>query len=195
VKTKPLKNLSDLTPSGKEPVASPALESEPLHRRLARLARELGRATEELQSFNVEWTKRNLRAQSCRQAIPTPEITFTAYKRRELAARIQEIQSQIGIANRERRQLDAGKTSQKKAAADTSERLAIPVKRITSSKACPLRSHRDWPAYFLLAAREELAPGLFEQIERSAKSLLQHRSQPESRSHDAPPGGAPIASF
>jgi len=173
VKTKPVKNLADLTPNTKVLVASPPLEAEPLHRRLARLDREPKKATEELQSFNKEWAEKNIKAQTCRLAISTPQITFAANKRRELAARIQEIQSQLEIANRERRTLNV-KSSQKTPAADSADTLAGPSKRITNSKRCPLKEHWEWAVYFTLAARDELAPELYAQVERSAKSLLQH---------------------
>jgi hypothetical protein len=173
MKTKPLKNLVDLTPNGKELVASPPLQGEPLHRRLARLNRELAEATEALQSFNKEWAAKNIKAQACRLAISTPEITFAANKRRELAARIREIQTQIGIANKERRSLNA-KTSQKASGGGLEgELLPFPKKQVRS-KNCPLKQHREGTGYFELAARDELAPDLYPRVERTAKALLEH---------------------
>jgi len=173
VKAKSLKNLAELTPDGKdEPSSPPALVAEPLHRRLARLNRELTKATEELQSFNREWAKKNIEAQTCRLPISTPELTHAANKRRELALEIQRLQTELGSANKERRQLNA-KASQEALPAEQTP-LAIPPKRITNLKRCPLKEHREWTVYFELAARDELTPELYTQVERSAKSLLQH---------------------
>ena len=45
MKAKPLKNLADLTPNGKEEIASPPLEAEPLHRRLEEACCRYLRAT------------------------------------------------------------------------------------------------------------------------------------------------------
>jgi hypothetical protein len=171
MKVKALKHLADLTPDGRKLIVRPpALEAEPLHRRLARLNRELTKATEELQSFNREWAKKNIEAQTCRLPISTPELTHAANKRRELALEIQQLQTELGAANKERRQLNA-KASRQASPADQTTPLAIPPKRITNSKRCPLK---EWTVYFELAARDELTPELYTQVERSAKSLLQH---------------------
>ena len=167
MKANPLKNLADLTPNGKELVANPPLQAEPLHRRLARLNRELAEATEALQSFNKEWAAKNIKAQACRLAISTPELTHAANKRRELASEIQRLQNELGLANKERRQLNA------KASRDRTSDVDTP-KKITNSKSCPLKRHPEWSVYFELAARDELTAELFRQVERSAKALLSH---------------------
>ena len=173
-KSNALKNLKDLQLNGKElALFQPSLEAEPLHRRLHRLDGELRKATEALQQFNKEWAERNVKAQACRLAISTPEITFAANKRRELAARIREIQTEIGIANKERRSLNA-KTSQKASGGGLEgELLPFPKKQVRS-KNCPLKQHREGTGYFELAARDELAPDLYPRVERTAKALLEH---------------------
>lgn len=174
MKSRELKTLKALPPNGKDPSTAhpPLLEAEPLHRRIARLTRELQSAIEALQTFNRAWAQKNIEAQAVRLAISTPELTFAANKRRELAARIEEVQRELGVANKERRALSA-KASQKAPGADPDSTLVIPSKKIRA-KNCPLKQHRQWPVYFELAAREELTPSLCEQIERTAKTLLQH---------------------
>lgn len=155
-----LKTLQDLQRNGNSTDGHPPpLEGEPLHKRLARLNRELPEAVEALQAFNKEWAERNLKAQQIRVPISTPELTFAANKRRELAAEIQRLQNELGIANRERRALSA-QASQKTSAGDKSAPLVVSPKgkKLTRSKECPLKDHREWPVYFKLAAREELTP-------------------------------------
>jgi hypothetical protein len=172
VKGKELKSLKALQPDGCESTTSqPRLESEPLHRRIHRLNEELRKAIEKLQTFNREWASKNVKAQACRLAIPTAEQTHAANRRRELASQIQRIQTELGDANMESRQLNAKSTH--KAATDTPT-LAVTPKKAVRSKRCPLKQHREWTVYFELAARDELVPDLYAQVERTAKSLLEH---------------------
>lgn len=174
-KTAELKTLQDLQPKAKGSAGPPPpLQGEPLHQQIARLNRELTKATEDLQAFNHEWAQKNIQAQSVRLPIPTPELTFAANKRRELAAEIQRLQSELGMANRKRRPLSAA--SQKSSQADHNAQVVVSPKR-TRSKSCPLKEHREWLVYFELAAREELTPQLYGLVERTAKSLLSHALQ------------------
>ncbi len=79
-----VKRLAELPEASGEP-AAPPLEAEPPHRRLARLSKELVDVTREIRELKKAWATKNIKAQSIRQAISTPEITHYENKKRELA--------------------------------------------------------------------------------------------------------------
>jgi hypothetical protein len=72
--TKALKTLKALQKNGVAPAEPPKLESEPPHRRLARLTSEQIRLVEEIQSHKSAWADRNRVAQDTHQPPATPEI-------------------------------------------------------------------------------------------------------------------------
>ena len=158
---KVVKRLAELPESSGAP-AAPPLEAEAPHRKLARLTKELASTTKALQSLKREWAERNVKAQACRQAVSTPEITHYENKKRELALRIQSIQTEIGATNRELREHKA-------------ERQAGRAKvnqAVREPKAGPLKTHPEFLAYFHLAAQNELTPALFAQITKISKAML-----------------------
>jgi hypothetical protein len=148
------------------PSAPPPLESEAPHRRLARLNKELVKATEAIQSLKKQWVQRNLKAQSCRQAVSTAELTHFENQKRDLAASILRLQTEIASTNKEIRERKQSRGS----AGSFAE--AAPVKTGTKSKKCPLKEHAAFDQYFRLAAENELEPSLYDRIEAVAKSLL-----------------------
>ena len=137
------------------------LENEAPHRKLARLTREHSETTAALQELKRSWAERNVKAQACRQAISTPEITHFEEQKRTLALRLLDLQTQIGATNKELREQKA-------------ERQGNGSKVVELKKKCPLKNHAAFATYFLLAARDVLPPGLYDQTERGAKALLQH---------------------
>jgi len=164
---KPLKtkSLKDLEVPGPLATAAPPLENEPPHRRLSRLSREHADITLKLQELKREWAARNIKAQACRQPVSTPEITHFENQKRELALRLLNIQTEIGATNKALRQRKVGNSSRLNSHETNS---AKPLKE------APLKEHREYPVYFLLAARNELDARLFASVERAAKSMLQH---------------------
>src|SRR6516162_1944493 len=96
--TRPFETLPSV--NGSPPASSPPLESEPPHKRLARLTREHERVTEALQQLKKDWATQNIRAQQCRQPIPTATITHIENRRRELAGELLRIQTEIGATNK-----------------------------------------------------------------------------------------------
>lgn len=161
-----LVKIADVLPVKRSLPAQPVpLQNEPTHRKLARLTREHAETTSALQELKRAWAERNIKAQACRQAVSTPEVTHFETQKRELALKIQAIQTEIGATNRELREHKASRQG------NGSKQPSQPARPI---KTCPLKSHSQWDAYFRLAAENELEPRLLAQIERSAKSLLQH---------------------
>jgi hypothetical protein len=71
------------------PPAAPPLESEPPHRKLARLER----ITEALRELKRTWAEKNIRAQVTRTPIATSEVTHVENRRRELTSELLKIQN------------------------------------------------------------------------------------------------------
>jgi hypothetical protein len=163
-KTLKTKTLKDLEVPGPLLTTAPRLENEPPHRRLARLTREHAEITLNLQELKKEWAQRNIKAQAVRQPVSTPEITHFENQKRELALTLLNIQTQIGATNKELRQRKAVKQ----------QSVSTNGSKAVSTKEAPLKEHREYPIYFLLAARNELDVRLFASVERAAKSMLQH---------------------
>jgi hypothetical protein len=162
-----LKSFKSLpSPTGRLSTSTPPLEAEPAHRKLARLNREAADTVTLLQQLKKEWATKNIRAQATHTSIPTSEVSHVESQRRELTSQLQNIQSQIGILNRELRAKKAAGNGAKDVA------KAAPARVGSKSKRCRLREHVEFPVYFALAARNELSEELFAQIERSAKSML-----------------------
>jgi hypothetical protein len=156
-----VKRLAELPEASGEP-AVPRLEAEAPHRKLARLTKELRSTTEALQALKHDWAERNVKAQACRQAVSTPEVTHFETQKRTLALRIQEIQTQIGATNKALRERK-------------SERQAGRAKlnqAVREPKAGPLKTHPEYLQYFFLAAQNELTREMLAQIERTAKAML-----------------------
>ena len=144
---------------------SPPLETEQPHRKLARLNGEQVRVTEQIRIHSKAWAERNLRSQSVRERVTTPEITAYKNEHRELASRLLDIQTQIGACNKLIREHKARR-------AGNAKRDDKP--NFVSKKNCPLKSHPQWDCYFRVAAENSLAPAMLKQIEADAKSLLAH---------------------
>jgi hypothetical protein len=160
-----LKTLKSLPPAALES-EPPPLEAEAPHRVLARLNKEHQRVTEELRELKRSWAQKNIRAQRCRQPIPTAEITHIKNKRRELATQLLSIQAQIGATNKELRERRTAGNDAKVT------RDSAPVSNGTKSKKAPLKEHPVFNQYFALAAENELEASLYERIEGAAKSML-----------------------
>jgi hypothetical protein len=157
--------FESLSANGLPPAPPPLLETEPAHRRLARLNRDAARVTEALQQLRQEWANKNIRAQATRTPISTPEITHVEKRRRELAGELLRIQTEIGATNK------AIRERKSEGAARNSERAA-PLKAGTKTKKCPLKEHPAFDQYFRLAAENELEASLYDQIEAVAKAML-----------------------
>jgi hypothetical protein len=162
-----LSTLKSLPPSeGSQ--SPPPLESEAPHKRLARLNRELVQATETIQALKKQWAERNLKAQACRQAVSTAEVTHFENEKRDQAAKILRIQTEIGAANKLVRERS------KNGGAPTSPASESAPRKRAKSKACPLKEHPSFDQYFRLAAENELENGLYDRLEAAAKSMLSH---------------------
>jgi hypothetical protein len=81
----------EFLPANGLPPAPPPLESEPSHRKLARLAREHTRTVEALQELKKNWATKNIRAQATRTPISTAEVTYAENRHRELAGELLRI--------------------------------------------------------------------------------------------------------
>ena len=138
----------------------PPLESEPPHRRLARLNKELANVSEEIRELRKTWAAKNIKAQACRQSVSTPEVTHFEKQKRELALKIQELQTGIGEVNRELRERKAARQEARSAP------------QAVEPKSGPLRNHALFDQYFHLAAKNELVPSMYAAIERTAKAML-----------------------
>jgi hypothetical protein len=163
------KTLKDLELPGPLATTAPPLEAEPPHRRLARLTREQGEITLKLQELKKEWAARNIKAQACRQPVTTPEITHFENEKRALALALLNIQTEIGATNKALRQRKVEHRNNSRL--NSNERI---TKAPAAPKQAPLKEHREYPVYFLLAAKNELDARLFASVERAAKSMLQH---------------------
>jgi hypothetical protein len=161
---KVVKRLAELPSASARPVVPP-LEAEAPHRRLARLSQELVDATQAIQDLRKTWAAKNIKAQSVRQTISTPEITHYETRKRELALRIQSLQTGIGETNRELRERKAERQATKSAKATTPALAPAP-------KTGPIRNHPAFDQYFHLAARNELTPALYAQVERTARAMI-----------------------
>jgi len=120
------------------------------HRALARANAKHAMLTDELRTLKADWAKRNIQAQQTRLAISTPEITHIEKRRRELHLALEATQAEIGRLGRLIKQTKATRQAGK------------PLKgNVAQPKKMPWGEHPEYPTYFLLAARNELAPGLF----------------------------------
>jgi hypothetical protein len=162
-----LKTLNGL-PSSAGSTEPPPLETEPPHRKLARLNREHAATTEALQALKRAWAERNIKAQACRQAVPTSEITHFEDQKRTLALGLLSLQSEIGATNK------AIRERSKAGGAPTSPASESAPRKRAKSKACPLKEHPSFDQYFRLAAENELENGLYDRLEAAAKSMLSH---------------------
>jgi hypothetical protein len=161
-----LKSLKNLPKADIHVVEPPPLQFEPPHKVLARLTAEQARLVEEIRSHKTAWAQRNMVAQNKRQTIATSELAAFKEHHGDLSKALADTSLKIGEINRELRA--------NKAARQNGRPEPIVETRTKSKKESPLKNHPEWLTYFHLAAREELAEGLYEQVERSAKALLQH---------------------
>jgi hypothetical protein len=120
----------------------------------------------------VEKAAKQIKAASCHQTISTAENTWFENQKRDLAAQLLKTQMEIGQLNK---CLRAGRNSRQPSPLPGPARAPIREELSRSrnnQKSTALRIHREFPAYFLLAAREELVPGLYAQVEARAKEML-----------------------
>jgi hypothetical protein len=143
------------------PVEPVPLENEPPHRKIARLTWEHSETTTALQELKRSWAERNIKAQACRQAVSTPEVTHFENEKRELAHKIQALQTEIGATNKEIRERKAERQTNSNGS-----------KHPPQQKTRPFAADLEFETYFRLAAHSELAPALYAQIERCAKSMI-----------------------
>jgi hypothetical protein len=158
-----VKSLRQLPRVKGDPPAPPPLEAVPPHKALARANQRHAQLTEELRQLKADWAAKNIKAQQCRQPIATSEITFVENRRREPHLELERTQGEIGRFNKEIREAKALRQA--------------PTPKVNGSKLskrCPDKEHREFPTYFLLAAKEELTRELFDQVTRTAKSMLEN---------------------
>jgi chromosome segregation ATPase len=139
----------------------PPLENEPPHRKLARLMTEHAKTTEQLQELKRNFAAENIKAQQCRQTIPTSQLTFVENKKRELAGRLMELQAEIGKTNKEVRAHKAGVQSRKakqpwmtdREATEFIEAVEVPMKltrvRNGVKQISPLKKHLEFAKLLL----------------------------------------------
>jgi hypothetical protein len=166
--TRRAKPKSELAAVAEVPIApeAPPLEAEPLHQALARCNATQAKLTDELRTLKSEWAAENIRSQQARTPIPTSKLTHVETRRRELHLELQKIQAELGRLNKAARQAGNSKRNDK---IDKAERQGNGTR---ASKRGPLLNDPEYPQYFLLAAKDELAPTLFSQVERTAKAML-----------------------
>jgi hypothetical protein len=153
--------LPEAVPTSPQP---PPLEREQPHRLLARANTRHLELTTELRELRASWAKRNIQAQQTRIAISTPEITHVENKRRELHLALEATQDEIGRLNR---LVQEGKAArQARQAGKPRNGDTVEPKRM------PLGSDPEFPTYFVLTAKNELAPALYRQVERTALAMI-----------------------
>lgn len=171
-KTKEIKSLRALKSRGL-PESAPPLEYETPGRKIARITKERDKAVTDLQELKRAFAERNLTAQRLRQSVSTSEITGFETRRKELAAKILDLNTSIGETNRaireHRAERQGGRTNGSNHFAPPPPKPAVRSGR----RDCPLRARSDWPDYFILAARNELTEALYSQIERCAKTMME----------------------
>ena len=140
---------------------SPPLENEPPHRALARCNARHAQLTEELRQLKADWAAKNIKAQQLHLPVSTPEITHVAQRRRELHLELEKTQAEIGRLNKLVRERKFARQAGKPVNGDRVE-----------PKRMPLADDPEFPSYFVLAAKNELVPALYAQVERVAKSLM-----------------------
>jgi hypothetical protein len=157
---KPLVKVANaLKPISGLPEDPPPLENVPVHVQLSRANARHAKLTEELRTLKADFAAENIRAQQTRTQISTSRITFVETKRRELHLDLERAQAEIGRLNKELRERKVQKQG------NGSKPAAPPKTR-------PLAADLEFDVYFRLAAHSELAPALYSQVERVAKSLL-----------------------
>jgi hypothetical protein len=159
----PIKALKDLKPGAVSARLAPPLEHEQPHRALARANSQHTKLTEELRQLKADWAAQNVRAQATRIAISTSEITHVETRRRELHLQLEATQAEIGRLNKEIRERKAEHRSN-----GTKQQLA----KIVEPKTLPFKEDPEFPAYFLLAARESLVPSMYAAVLRVAKAIM-----------------------
>ncbi len=161
--TKPFQHLK-----GAIDPAPPPLEAVPLHTQLARANSQHAKLTEQLRQLKADWASRNIRAQELRTPISTPEVTFVETRRRNLHLALEATQAEIGRVNREIKEKKAPpKASHRGSSHDVQAATRKP-------KRMPYADDPAFPVYFILAAKEELEPKLYAQVECLALSLIHH---------------------
>jgi hypothetical protein len=164
MKRKPFVRVVDVLPIQPGlPAKAPKLEFEPIHKRVARLAAEQERLTKEIQSHKLAWADRNRVAQDTHQPPSTPEIQAFKQHHRELSCALADVNLKIGEANRELRVSKA---------AGQGNGSKQPAVLAPEPKRTPFANDLEFDVYFRLAAHNELAPALYAQIERCAKSMI-----------------------
>lgn len=139
----------------------PPLEREEPHKALARATKRHAQITEELRKLKSEWAEKNIKAQATRIAISTPECTFVETRRRDLHLQLEMAQAEIGRLNKEIRERKAEHQGN-----------GTKPERRPEPKKMPFADDPEFPSYFILAARDTLAPELYAQVVRMAKSLI-----------------------
>jgi hypothetical protein len=162
-----LKSLKSLPKADVHLVDPPPLQFELPHKVLARLTADQERLTQEIREHKTAWAQRNFVAQNKRQTISSAELTAFRDHHTELSAAIATTNIKIGEINREPRANKAARQN-RSCQAVTAERS----NGATPKKECPMKRHKEFPVYFLLAAEGELDKKMFDRIVSIAKSLL-----------------------
>jgi hypothetical protein len=150
---------------------APPLEAEQPHKVLARANARHAQLTAELRQLKADWASENIRSQQTHQAIATSRVTFVETHRRELQSALMETQAEIAQINKHLRERKAERQGN---GARAAERQA-PSARGNGSKApqrMPLGNDPEFSTYFVLAAKDELAPALYAQVERVALAMI-----------------------
>jgi hypothetical protein len=172
--TTELKNLKSLprTRGGvktEEPMQStPPMQFEPPHKMLARLTSEQERLTQEIREHKTAWAQRNMVAQNKRQTISTAELTAFKQHHGELSKALAETSLKIGELNRELRANKVARQNGKHSQAEPE----IEARRVDVKVKAPMKRHKEFSVYFLLAAEQELDKRMFDKIVSVSKSML-----------------------
>jgi hypothetical protein len=136
------------------------------------LTAEQERLVKEIQEHKKAWATRNMVAQNKRQTISTVELTAFKTHHAELAEALARVNLQIGELNREVRANNAVRQNGRRVDPEPA-----PNGRSTPKKEGPIKRHKAFPVYFLLAAEQELDKRMFDKIVSVSESLLANALQ------------------
>jgi hypothetical protein len=160
-----LKSLKAI-PATVHVVEPPPMEFEPPHKLLARLTAEQERLVKEIREHKTAWARRNMVAQHKRQTVASAELTAFREHHADLSKALAEVNLRIGEVNREMRAVRAARMQPRVDEPDP------PIRRNGFKQEGPMKRHKEFPVYFMLAAEQQLDAKLFDRIVSVAKSLL-----------------------
>jgi hypothetical protein len=150
--------LAEALPPADPSTPEPPLGAAQLHAALDRANIRHLELVDELRTLKAHWARRNIEASQCHQSIPTAEIKHVEAQRRSLHLALEQTQSEIGRLNKLSRELKARQAVSK------------PAKGITTST-IGITGADSETAFFILAAKNELDPAMYDRIERIAAAM------------------------